>query len=183
MTSRDRAILLITLLLITAIIAFDLVTDSGEGVALWHLLAEGAAGLLGLGGVFYVLKDMFRLKKHLHHEREISAGLKQESEEWRNRSKTYLDGLSEAIDQQLTAWHLTPAEREVAFLLLKGMSLKEIAVIRDTAEKTARVQSMSIYAKAGLSGRSELAAFFLEDLLPATGMGSKKGKRDRTQNE
>ncbi|MBG58363.1 MAG: LuxR family transcriptional regulator [Porticoccus sp.] len=174
MTSRDRAILLITLLLITAIIAFDLVTDSGEGVALWHLLAEGAAGLLGLGGVFYVLQDMFRLKKHLHHEREISAGLKQESEEWRNRSKTYLDGLSEAIDQQLTAWHLTPAEREVAFLLLKGMSLKEIAEIRDTAEKTARVQSMSIYAKAGLSGRSELAAFFLEDLLPATGMSGNK---------
>ncbi|WP_461483415.1 hypothetical protein [Porticoccus sp.] len=52
MTSRDRAILLITLLLITAIIAFDLVTDSGEGVALWHLLAEATAGLLGLCGVF-----------------------------------------------------------------------------------------------------------------------------------
>ena len=62
----------------------------------------------------------------------------------------------------------------MAFLLLKGMSLKEIAEIRDTAEKTARVQSMSIYAKAGLSGRSELAAFFLEDLLPATGMSGNK---------
>ncbi len=26
---------------------------------------------------------------------------------------------------------------------------------------------MAIYAKAGLAGRSELSAFFLEDLLPA----------------
>ena len=51
------------------------------------------------------------------------------------------------------------------FLLLKGLSLKEIADIRHTTEKTARAQSGSIYAKSGLSGRSELAAFFLEDLL------------------
>ncbi|TNE78086.1 MAG: LuxR family transcriptional regulator [Gammaproteobacteria bacterium] len=174
MSSRDRTILLITLLLITGMVSFDLLNDSGEGVALWHLLLEGAAGLLGLGGVLYLLQDTFRLKRRLHRERQISADLKQESEAWRSRSRAYLDGLSEAIDRQLTTWNLTPAEREVAFLLLKGMSLKEIAEIRDTAEKTARVQSMSIYAKAGLTGRSELAAFFLEDLLPAEGAGESR---------
>ncbi|MGE3975871.1 MAG: helix-turn-helix transcriptional regulator, partial [Bdellovibrionales bacterium] len=48
---------------------------------------------------------------------------------------------------------------------LKGLSLKEIAGVRNTTEKTARVQSTAIYSKAGLSGRSELSAFFLEDLL------------------
>ena len=37
--------------------------------------------------------------------------------------------------------------------------------LRGTHEKTVRAQSASIYAKAGLAGRSELAAFFLEDLL------------------
>ncbi|HJS34466.1 MAG TPA: hypothetical protein VJ766_03150, partial [Pseudoxanthomonas sp.] len=41
----------------------------------------------------------------------------------------------------------------------------EIADLRGTHEKTVRAQSASIYAKAGLAGRSELAAFFLEDLL------------------
>lgn len=54
----------------------------------------------------------------------------------------------------------------MTFLLLKGMSLKDVAAIRGTNEKTARAQSMAVYAKAGLSGRSELSAFFLEDLLP-----------------
>jgi len=48
---------------------------------------------------------------------------------------------------------------------LKGLSLKEIAEIRKTSEKTARAQCTPIYEKSGLSGRSELAAFFLEDLL------------------
>ena len=82
------------------------------------------------------------------------------------QSKRHVDGLAHAIDQQLNQWKLTIAEKEVAFLLLKGLSLKEVAEIRQTTEKTARVQSMAVYAKAGVSGRSELSAFFLEDLLP-----------------
>ena len=53
----------------------------------------------------------------------------------------------------------------MAFLLLKGFSLKDIAELRRTHEKTVRAQAASIYAKSGLSGRSELSAFFLEDLL------------------
>lgn len=40
-----------------------------------------------------------------------------------------------------------------------------IAQLRNTAEKTVRSQSVAIYSKSGLAGRSELAAFFLEDLL------------------
>lgn len=34
-----------------------------------------------------------------------------------------------------------------------------------TSERTIRAQARSIYAKAGLSGRAALSAFFLEDLL------------------
>jgi hypothetical protein len=33
------------------------------------------------------------------------------------------------------------------------------------AERTIRAQAQSIYAKAGLSGRAALSAYFLEDLL------------------
>ena len=62
-------------------------------------------------------------------------------------------------------WSLTPAEKEVALLLLKGLSHKEIAQARSITEATARQQARAVYRKAGLSGRNELAAFFLEDLL------------------
>jgi DNA-binding CsgD family transcriptional regulator len=69
---------------------------------------------------------------------------------------------------------LSPAEKEVALLLLKGLSHKELAKVRSITEATARQQARAIYKKAGLSGRSDLAAFFLEDLLvpgsePASG--------------
>ena len=85
--------------------------------------------------------------------------------QWRDETRMLLKGLGEAIDRQFLAWKLTEAEREVGLLILKGMSLKEIAAMRLTSERTIRAQAQSIYAKAGLSGRAALSAFFLEDLL------------------
>lgn len=166
MKQKERWFLLLILLLIAMIVAVDLITDSSEGVVFWHVAIEGSAGVLALAGVFYLLNQSIQLKRALRNERKLSAKLEQEAQEWREQSKAYLSGLSTLIDSQLTLWGLSPAEREVAFLLLKGLSLKEIANLRDTTEKTARVQSMAVYAKAGLAGRSELSAFFLEDLLP-----------------
>ena len=37
--------------------------------------------------------------------------------------------------------------------------------MRDASERTVRQQALAVYAKSGLGGRAELAAFFLEDLL------------------
>ena len=70
---------------------------------------------------------------------------------------------------QLGRWELTAAEKEVAILVLKGLSHKEVADVRKTSERTARKQARAVYKKAGLDGRAALSAFFLEDLLPGTG--------------
>lgn len=40
-----------------------------------------------------------------------------------------------------------------------------MARARGTSERTARQQALAVYRKAGLAGRAELSAFFLEDLL------------------
>jgi DNA-binding NarL/FixJ family response regulator len=50
-------------------------------------------------------------------------------------------------------------------LLLKGHGHKQAAALTGRSERTVRQHAVSIYHKAGLSGRAELAAFFLEDLL------------------
>jgi hypothetical protein len=41
----------------------------------------------------------------------------------------------------------------------------EIAELRGAAQGTVRAQLTRIYAKAGVSGRAQFAAFFVEDLL------------------
>lgn len=165
MRQNERFVIAGILCVVAVLVGFDIYTDSREGVVLWHVLTEGAIGVFALIGVFYLLRGTLILRHRLEKEIEDFSTFKKEADEWRAESRKYIDGLSSAIDQQLTKWNLSVAEKEVAFLLLKGLSLKEVAEIRNTTEKTARVQSMAVYAKAGLSGRSELSAFFLEDLL------------------
>jgi len=43
--------------------------------------------------------------------------------------------------------------------------MKEIAAVRNVKEKTVRSQATSIYAKSGYTGRHELSAHFIEDLM------------------
>jgi DNA-binding NarL/FixJ family response regulator len=73
--------------------------------------------------------------------------------------------LSEVIQEQFSEWQLTAGEQEVALLLLKGLSFKEIAALRNTLEKTVRQQASGIYRKAGVTGRHAFAAWFIEDFL------------------
>lgn len=73
--------------------------------------------------------------------------------------------LSDVIEGQFTAWALTPAERDVGLLALKGLDVAEIAELRGAAQGTVRAQLTRIYSKAGVSGRAQFAAFFVEDLL------------------
>lgn len=102
--------------------------------------------------------------EHLKVIRDIEIARVQ-GQRWRTEARSYLDGLGQAINEQFSRWNLTDAEREVALLLLKGLSTKEIAAVRATSERTIREQARSIYAKSGLTGRAALSAFFLEDLL------------------
>ena len=88
-----------------------------------------------------------------------------ERDEWRESARKALEGLGEAIQRQFDAWKLTPAEREVALLLLKGYSHKHVATATGRSERTARQHATAVYQKAGLGSRAELAAYFLEDLL------------------
>jgi len=162
---KERITMILILLSISLITVMDLITDSKEGVAWWHVFLEGSVGIVAVIGVFFLLKGTLKLKYNLAKERKISESLEQDNQLWKERSKKFIEGLSESIDHQLVQWKLTRSEKEVAFMLLKGYSLKEVARLRNTTEKTARAQSAAIYAKAGVSGRSQLSAFFLEDLL------------------
>jgi DNA-binding NarL/FixJ family response regulator len=96
--------------------------------------------------------------------RELALA-REEGAAWRERVKDLLQGLGSAIDQQFDRWNLTPAEKDVALLLLKGFSHKEVAQLRSRGERTVRQQALAVYRKSKLSGRASLAAYFLEDLL------------------
>ena len=76
-------------------------------------------------------------------------------------------GMYTQIEREFARWGLTCAERSVAHLMLKGLRLKDIAGARNTSDRTVRQQAQAIYRKAGLDGRTDLAAYFLESVLGA----------------
>ena len=164
--TSERSVIAGVLALIALLAAIDLGVDLSEGVTPWHVLTEATVAVAACFGAFHLMRGAGRLRRRLDAQRRDFSAFRQQAEAWRTGSKKYLDGLSRSISLQLDQWQLSAAEKEVAFLLLKGLSLKEIAAARRTTEKTARVQSSAVYAKSGLAGRSELSAFFLEDLLP-----------------
>ncbi|MCR8726660.1 helix-turn-helix transcriptional regulator [Frigidibacter sp. ROC022] len=71
------------------------------------------------------------------------------------------------IDRQFAEWQLTPTERHVAILVIKGFSNSEIAGLRGTTESTVKSQLTSIFRKANLSSRQQLVACVIEDLVAA----------------
>ena len=153
------------LLIVCVFTLADLRDDVSEGATFWHLAGEGAVALITAAAVIYLYLKNRRLRSVVAiHENTLDLKQK-EIESWRRDASEHLSGLGEQIDRQLSQWMMTPAEKEVALLLLKGLSLKEIAAIRGVGEKTVRTQSLAVYAKSNLSGRAELSAFFLEDLL------------------
>lgn len=123
--------------------------------------------LLLIGAAVVASIVVLRLSKLQTRTDDMALALERaalEGQAWRAHSRQFIAGLGEAIESQFDKWGLTPAEADVAGLLLKGATLREIAVLRRTSEATIRQQAQSVYRKSGLSSRAELSAYFLEDL-------------------
>lgn len=166
------ALLLVVLGVIALLLAGDLLSDFMAGTDPGHLLFEGLAMLVTLGGMLHLViawrEQRVALAREVQGRRRaeaVAGSWRAEAARWRAEAEASLSGLGQAIDVQFERWGLTPAEREVALLLLKGLAMKEVADVRGTSERTTRDQAREVYRKAGLSGRAELSAFFLEDLL------------------
>jgi len=143
---------------IAILIVWDLFIDYGEGASRWHVGIELFVVFVSAGGIGLLWLQLKQTRTDLAHAL-VAA------EQWRRESRELIEGLGVAIENQFARWQLTKAEAEVGLLLLKGLSHKEIAEVRQTSERTIREQARAVYRKSGLSGRSSLSAFFLEDLL------------------
>src|SRR5262245_55699392 len=158
--------------LIACLMAADVVIDFRSGGATgieWFEALIFASALAGIA--FYWrqrTKERHRsadLDRALAEARAEAHRSRADAARWSQEARDALEGLGAAIDRQFERWELTPAEREVALLQLKGLRHKAIAELRHTSERTVRQQALAVYRKSGLNGRSDLAAFFLEDLL------------------
>ncbi len=120
---------------------------------------------LSLAGLFYfayIIKVQSKEKLNLSDNLEV---VRKQLESSNVRLQEGKKEYQKVIQWQFSEWGLSPSEEQVALLMLKGLSVKEISESRNTHEKTVRKQASAIYEKSGLGGRHELSAWFFEDLL------------------
>lgn len=131
---------------------YDIISDIRDASDNYlHLITEGGVFIAITIILFLELKRVYHLKLEVQLEKEKVGALSGE--------------LYKIILNKLEEWDLSESEKQVAIFIIKGYSMREIAELRNVKEKTIRQQATSIYSKTGVTGRYELASYFIEDLL------------------
>lgn len=139
--------------------------DKTDKLSTIHLIGEFILIFLSfLGSAFFIYQATLHKKKATNLTLEVDK-LKLKNDHYLSQVKNFKRGLSEAIDEEFNRWGLTPSEKEVGIMIIKGLSYSEIATLRNISERTARNQGSSLLNKSDLKNKSELIAYFLEDLL------------------
>jgi len=142
----------IVLVSATLFFAYDIIADLlDDSESIFHISVELLVFLSITSILFVELRRVSQLSREISREQVKTARLSGE--------------LLAVMRNQFFRWGLSPSESEVALLLIKGLSMREISEARQVKEKTVRQQATSIYAKSGYAGRHELAAHFIEDLM------------------
>ena len=166
----DKNILLnILFLFITStFVGLDVMTDIQEGLPMRHYLHEVAliTGCFGWIGaqIYLILRRDKKLSMILNSLKRVED----ERDFYLNKVSHFKAQFNDLIDEQFKLWGLSIGERDVAILLIKGLTMKEIADLRQTAEGTVRQQAQNIYKKSHLHSRQQLSAYFLDDLFAET---------------
>jgi DNA-binding CsgD family transcriptional regulator len=164
-TRIKEPVLILVFAIVVVASGADLVADLSHGADTEHIVKEAIIVIISTVAIAWLLWG-------LHQQRLEIKSLQQELETANNPQtlpKKYVlearQKLGNVVTRQFSEWMLTGSEIEVGWLLLKGLSLKEIAIVRSTQEKTVRQQASSIYKKAGVTGRHAFSAWFIEDIL------------------
>ncbi len=174
------------LVVVVLLLGIDMLADVRSHESSWHFALELTAVMASLSAGGWLFVRWRRTERALEARvRDLTQRLgasREDARHWQSEAESALSGLGEAIERQFGRWKLTEAEQEIGLLLLKGLSLKEVAAVRGTSERTVRQQSLAVYKKSGLAGRAELSAFFLEDLLLPSSAAGRERRSEASTN-
>lgn len=169
MSSIQKTLLGLFLILITVYGIFDVYDEIQdlliEEEPIWYVSFEIFIVISSLCALFYFFYIVLKESKKREYAEQKLEKVKTQLESSNVRLQEGKRDYQKVIQWQFSEWKLSPSEKQIALMMLKGVSFKDIAKHRATHEKTVRKQASSVYEKSGLNGRHELSAWFFEDLL------------------
>lgn len=128
-----------------------------------HIIVEA---LMLAGALVSIILLWSGFQVRLRRSNDMLQRAQEEFSSFRSRHAESIEGMRRAMEDQFARWKFSETEKKIADALIRGYSLKQIAALHDKSERTVRNQTTAIYEKSGMTGRSDLAAFFLADLFP-----------------
>lgn len=130
--------------------------ESPQSAFFWAL----GAIILALAGA--AARLVVRLRERKRNETALLSQCGELSHQLRAVEDSQNQAVLKGIQDDFSEWKLSFAERDVAWFMLRGLPMKQIANLRETSERTVRQQAQAIYRKAGLESRSDLAGRVLD---------------------
>ena len=168
LSKKEYMIILLFLILLTAYAGYEVYDelndlDQGESpLTVWMEIIIVSASL---GFVFYITRLLYR---NITQQKQMKQTLQQVRQQLHSSNQRLQEGkeaFRESVEWQLNEWQFTQVQKEVAYLLLKGIAIKDIAEQRHVQEKTIRNHLSAIYEKSGMAGRHVFCSWFFEGLL------------------
>lgn len=100
--------------------------------------------------------------------RSYLALLKINAERSRETIQILRGNFDEVLHEKFNSWNLTPAERDITLLIIRGLNVADIAMARNTAPGTIKAQSTSIFRKIGVRSKTELMSLIIDEFLDTT---------------
>jgi len=129
-------------------VAWDISEAGGLTRHLWPEALASLALLAGIGFEIVYLLQLLQRKASL----ERSVGMASSE-------------LQDIIQNHFDTWKLTASERDVAALMIKGLSISEIAAVRGSAEGTVKAHLNAIYRKSNARNRAEVLSHIMDTLI------------------
>lgn len=157
-------IALLSLIFTFGLITVDVAIELKHKLSFEHIIVELLIFLTSLTGMVSLVYKFQIERKEKHDLLDRLNIVNKEMDDWKAKVAKVSKDFFAAIDEQMEKWGLSKSEKDIAVLLVKGMSTKDIAELRGVTEKTIRTHATSIYRKSNLNTRYELASYFIEGL-------------------
>ncbi|PIP96231.1 MAG: hypothetical protein COW00_19920 [Bdellovibrio sp. CG12_big_fil_rev_8_21_14_0_65_39_13] len=156
---KEKVTITYFLIGIFLIVTFDISYDVLDGMGLHVLFRSAIVGVTILYTVFRMVRYVWSSFQFELEESKKTAG------QYERKIKDFIGEFKKYIEDEFEKWQFSQSEKEIAYLLLKGLSSKDMAAKRFTSERTIRNQCATIYQKSGLQGKTDFCAYFLQEFL------------------